>query len=422
VLEGETVLLWGGSVRPVAQAVRRLGGRPICVDWFGDVDTAACGPVIECRDWSGECERVLNGLSAERGCVVLPLGGMENHPDVLARLERFGQWAAAPREAMGLVRDPMWVASVLREAGCHSLPVHCGDMRELPPWEPERWLCKPVRGVAGRGVRRWAGDAVGGDEYLQAYRDGVAASALFLSTADGIERIGVTRQLIGRAYGAAEFGYAGNVVWSECPAAIVEEATAIARIIANAAGLLGLFGVDGVVGPDDGGVDRWWVCEVNPRPTAAMELFERGGRELIAEHIHVTLRRSAATDGDHLPRGNSHWQSQWHTTGRSLNVAQPSDRDTSVPVRVSCRSKRIVYAMEGGHAAGLESELGDATRSFRPGWIGDVPRDGTRLRAGDPICTVFAEEASVAACEARLAELAARVQTLFVRKEEFATE
>lgn len=402
---GRTVLLWGGSVRPAAQAVRRLGGTPVSVDWFADLDTSRCGPVVECRDWATEGSEVLSQLHSLRGSIVIPLGGTENSPQLLEQLEGFGLFAAGPRRAMELSRDPVVISRILAEAGLPHLrvmpPGTCPQVDDSLNAEPSaRWLCKPVRGVAGRGIHWWDGGPVDSMDYVQEFREGVPVSATFLSRRSGVELVGVTRQLIGSEFGASEFGYAGNVTWPDCPKELRSEANSIGRAWAEASGLTGVFGVDGIIGPAANGELRWWACEVNPRLTAATELWERSGRELLADHVAATLGWP--------------WEGAWSVTGeRGWDQRKTGDREPGGHGERS-QGKLIVYALVRGRVEGLESEL-NRSEGGLPEWLADVPRDGTEMQPGDPICTVLAEGESSEECESRLARLADFVRERFLR-------
>ncbi len=403
-----TILLWGGSVRSAAQAARRLGERPVCVDWFGDVDTRACGPVVECRDWEGECADVLGRLSGMRGRVILPLGGTENFPVLHAKWAAFGRVAGASIDAIRLVRDPQWVAGRLRAAGLPTLRLleQAAVFRDGAPGE---WLRKPRAGVAGRGIGRWNGGPIREEEYLQEYRAGESVSAGFLADNGCVELLGVTRQLIGTAYGTGEFGYAGNVLWADCPADATEVAQRIGEILACASGLSGLFGVDGVLDRDEAGRPRWWVCEVNPRPTAAMELWERGGRELLREHLAATV--GTFSSGGRLAVVEGNCDERRESSDRDVK----GDGAGRVGTRSDLfRGKRIVYAREPSRAEGLAA-LVPQGRPFHPEWVADLPEDGMVFRPGDPICTVLAEAESHAVCAAELDRLADVVRSRFVR-------
>jgi predicted ATP-grasp superfamily ATP-dependent carboligase len=195
--------------------------------------------------------------------------------------------------------------------------------------------------------------------------------------------LGVFRQLIGdAAFGAAGFQYCGNVLGTAADSqfgrddAIVDAACALARGGADAFGLVGVNGIDFVARE---GIA--YAIEINPRWCASIELVER------AYGLSVFAIHAAACDSGMLPDFN-------------LLQTRAAARRTF--------AKAVVFARE-------DVTVGD-TRGWMPrvpvdvhADIRDIPRPDTRIRAGRPVCTVFAEGADEAACYAALVARAGRV-------------
>src|SRR5579875_2259996 len=152
-----------------------------------------------------------------------------------------------------------------------------------------RWLRKPRLGGGGRGVRPYRGGPLAAGEILQRYVAGLSCSAVAIADGRRALMLGVTEQLHLRP----GFRWCGNVVPPRLPATELAELEGQLRAVcAQAAerfGLRGAFGVDAIW---DG--HRTWVLELNPRPTAALELFGRG-----TFHAHVLGARGrlAAPEG-----------------------------------------------------------------------------------------------------------------------------
>jgi uncharacterized protein len=396
------LLVVGGSVRAAVQAVargRELGSGvvPLAVDRFADVDTGLCGPVLATGNvlpgsgaqhgWLRSVEEV---LSQQPELPILPVGGCENLPEEVAVWRTLTQVAFASAEAVRRVRDPKWVAGVLNVAGLPALEVTVGEsVCGVAAGSAKRWLVKPQRGAGGQGIRAWrTGEVVPADGFLQEYREGEPVSAAYVATAAGVELIGLTRQLIGLAYGTGRFGYAGNILWDPTEGAIErnvrEQARRVGECLGEASGLRGVFGIDGVL--DAAG--QWWVVEVNPRYTAAMELWERGGRPVLMEHLAATLG------------------GMWARRDGTPKLMLPDGRAAGLVM-----GKRIVYAERCGRSVGLAQFSAAGDTEWRPEWVADLPADGQLFSPGEPVCTVFAEEATDAACRAVLANRARRVLT-----------
>ena len=174
------------------------------------------------------------------------------------------------------------------------------------------------------------------------------------------------------AFGASAYRYCGNLLVSAdddvLTEAVVSSAIALATCVTEQFGLVGLNGIDFLVCDE-----RPYAIEVNPRWCASMELVER--------HYGVSMfgvHAAACGDGV-VPSFDLRAQQRGTVTG-----------------------KAVVFARQDVIVGDTRSWLGDET-------VRDVPRPGERLSAGQPICTVFADAASVAEC---LARLRARAQSI----------
>ena len=116
-----------------------------------------------------------------------------------------------------------------------------------------------------------------------------------------------------------------------------------------------------------------WPIEVNPRYVASIELLERatGIATLGAWPIHPPRRQVA---GSAAPAGHA------------------------------VHGKAILFARADGSAP-------DMYELFARDQVADVPLIGEPIRAGHPVCTVFAAGADRDACLARLHDLARRLYT-----------
>jgi predicted ATP-grasp superfamily ATP-dependent carboligase len=186
--------------------------------------------------------------------------------------------------------------------------------------------------------------------------------------------LGLSRQLVGDArLGVAGFRYCGSVL--AIPAAplfpkqeeLLERAAAVAALVTREFGLVGLNGIDFIA---NDGVP--YPVEVNPRYSASMELVERAGG--------ISLFRTHA---------------------RACNGLLP----VAPALGNRVHGKAIVFARH------------DVCLRNTHGWIAhaslaDVPRSGERIRRGHPICTVFAEAQSGAACQRLLLQRADRISRM----------
>jgi predicted ATP-grasp superfamily ATP-dependent carboligase len=107
----------------------------------------------------------------------------------------------------------------------------------------------------------------------------------YLLHGDGCRLIAASRQLVGcRWCRARPFHYCGSIDLdpTKLDVSVASQVKVLGTLLARHFGLAGLVGADLVV--DASG--RAWVIEINPRPTASMELAERAtGVSLVAEHM-----------------------------------------------------------------------------------------------------------------------------------------
>jgi predicted ATP-grasp superfamily ATP-dependent carboligase len=390
----EAIVILAASARWIAASAWRAGLEVFAADLFGD------------RDLHEVCRRhcAVTGypdglIAAAAGFPPAPWiygGAVENHHELIAAIARDRPLAGCPPPAVRAVRDPAWLARACRESGlAHP------ETRFAPDGLPldGSYLVKPRAGAGGRGIALWTPpaatrDRAAGHWLWQRRVEGSPRSVSLLLGRDPPRIIGTSEQLIGlSATGGPAFGWCGGVE-SEgvCPNRFLSLAGTLAAV-----GCRGLVGVDFV--EDETG--HCHVLEVNPRPTASMELFERsGGASLVADHLEAcgyrlrepaprSARTPAEATGDSEPRlGTSYW------------------------------AKGILFAHEplrlavGGQQA-WES-CADRWRPEDDGWpaVADLPNDGGCIRAGGPILSVFARGVDPATARSRLED---RLQILAER-------
>ncbi len=239
-----------------------IPGLPIhCVlDLFCDYDTHQASPAAcqSCHDWS----QLLAHIQASELQRVrwLPIGGLDTQPAIWAAL------AKSPQQLLGCSLDtvrfcktPASWSATLEQVYPHVLPV---SYQASSP--PGRWFFKSG----------WPADPQ--PWFWQQACDGQLGSALFLATADRVQWVGGSRLHV-----TADHRYLGNVADSAWPPPVDRAALeSIAYCLHQATDLRGLFGIDYVRNP------HVWPLEINPRPTASVEvLAEHLGRNLYWEHL-----------------------------------------------------------------------------------------------------------------------------------------
>jgi uncharacterized protein len=350
----ERLLLVGASVRAAAFSALRAGLSPWCVDLFADADLVAACPTqrLTTPYPDGFADLLASGPQGPW----LYTGGLENHPHLVSRVARqrplWGNGAAV----LQACRDPVVVSRLLRGAGLPA-PALC-----LPPQIPDpgrRWLVKPLRGAGGAGVHFLEpGEPALAREIIQEYVEGDSYAALFVGAGSATTLLGLTRQLVGVDWLHAQpFHYCGSIGPLVLGPALNDQLNLLGRTLALGCGLVGLFGVDGVI--RDG---VFWPVEVNPRYTASVEVLEYATGVCALE---------------------------WHRLACTSRL--PTDR--AVPTATEVVGKAILFASADVvfPADGpWMKELQTPFDPWRPPSHADIPDAGTTLRARQPILTVLA--------------------------------
>jgi predicted ATP-grasp superfamily ATP-dependent carboligase len=360
----------------LAQLATEAGYAVVAVDRFGDLDLLGLHRCRVLRDARGGGMAALVGV-AERVAAdaVIYGGGLENRPDLVARLARGRRLLGNTPEVLARVRDPAILAAALRSDGL-AYPLTLAPARAVRDADRSRaWLRKPLRSGGGRGIRTWRGGALGPGEVVQERICGLACSVAGVGDGRGAAVLGLTEQLVGQpAFGARGYGWCGNVVpprmATEERVVVWREAERICSRLVEAFRLRGVFGVDLVW---DG--RRAWVIEVNPRPPGSLEAIELAGATgTLNAHVR-------AFDGE-LPRPR----------GDTVGGAGPA------------AAKAILYAAS-------DIVVSDTREWHRQG-IRDIPRPRQRIAAGAPVCTLVAVSTTPQEAVDALRERAARLQAM----------
>jgi len=312
--------------------------------------------------------RVASGLDRD---AVVYLSPFENHPRAVTALcAGSALWGNSP-DTLRRVRDPFVFGSTLRSHGFAVPRLYSNDSDD-----PNDWLLKPFRSGGGNRIRPWRGESVPRTSYRQQRIDGTPGSLVFAAARGRCVPIGFSRQLVGDSnFGARSYRYCGSILASlddpQFPdaSALLEAAHEMADCVSAEFGLVGLNGLDFVArGPVP------YPVEVNPRWSSSIEVAERAfNTAFFAAHVESSA-------GGALP---------------SFDCARSLKRTLAV-------GKAIVYARHAG-------SVGDTAAWLEDPAVRDVPRSGEILRAGQPVCSVFATAADSVACYRLLVIRAERI-------------
>ncbi len=394
-----SILLCGASVRSLAESAIAAGLRPLCVDFFEDVDLKTLlahgrGRFVGRIESFADLPHVTHSVRSR--IPLLWAGGLENHTGVLRAISRRRILIGADPDTIDHVRDPVRLRSCLSDSGL-KVPRLATSSSAAADCQ---WLRKPFDGSGGMGIRRHEqsdvrqrngqarnhlardDDSTLADrlpqeiretEFLQEYIDGVPMSAV-CSVANGrLQLWGMSLQLIGwPGLGASDFLFCGNIGPVDPGEAVTQDVLAAAKAISDHMGVIGVFGIDFILREG-----RAWFLEVNPRLTASHMLFEQQiPGQLMREHLTAF--------------------------GMALVTPRVARSRTREPEFVTARL--ILWAHSDFLVPGdLDSSLIHA--AGRPVRIADVPKPGTTIRQASPICSVLVRAESLSAVADIIADL-----------------
>ena len=398
------------SARMLAESARRGGFRPIALDVFGDIDTRRAA------HWIGIGNRARSAIDPQRVHAVLERlarqprlvgwvagGGFEDRLDLLQDCARTSTLIGNEPAIVATAKQPTDFFRILDRHG-----IAHPDTSFTRPASPAGWLAKRVGGTGGWHVRRLPEDEQGGSEsgqadhrradreqpdsrqakaaavdrhaprrtrgsravYFQREEAGQPMSALFLANGVDAVIVGCNLLLTG-CVGERSFVFQGAVGPVVLPASAARAVRHAVACVARHLELRGLNSLDFLL---EG--ERVSVIEVNPRPSATMEL-----------HDH------------RLPGGlvNAHLSA---CSQRVLPLELPV---TDAPVR----GIHVIYARQR-----VILSRRNCQRLQSLGWCHDIGREGTRSGLGDPLCTISCEAESTAAAIAELARRASEVESI----------
>jgi len=379
------LLAVGFSARWMQESAFRGGLRSHAVDFFADADTRRFGPVTKVARWR-EVPRVAATLRPE---AILVGAGFETQLAIVKRLRAVAPLFNSTAVSALASRNPVQWAAALQKSGLlipRMVPQLARGFTEEELGKG-RWLVKSRRSAGGNRVRVWkhvAPQSLGGDrlargEYLQQRIEGEPYSLLFWLQPCQRCCLGVFRQLCGvAALGAKPFQFAGAVgplPFDAKRAALIQ---GVGDQLYAELGLTGLIGVD-LIQSSEG----LFAIEINPRPTATAELWERA-------FSNQSLVKAL-------------WESHAGKLERGLSV------DGAIR---AVHGKGILYWRESRPLIVNQSRADIFQRAWLEGWLKDLPAEGTLIEPGEPVATVFAEGVSE---EVVRAELLSRADKLRIQ-------
>lgn len=379
------------SARLLARSARRAGWRVIALDLFGDSDTReaadAWHPIGDAATLQLDPLRTYAALERASGIAGvigwIAGSGFEACPQLLQASLPGLPLLGNPPHAFDAVRRPARFFATLAAHG-----IAFPETRMQAPLETAGWLRKDARGTGGWHIRHAEThldqfDEPDPDVYFQRHCRGRSMSALFVANGSSAIVLGINEQIVvpersqsrnqprsqPRGHPFTWRGAIGPVPVSANLAHKVQHA--VQAIVAHS-GLVGLNSLDFLV---DG--ERFFVLEVNPRPSATMALYEDETLPpLVALHVRACR-------------------------GEALGLALQGPRVARV------RGSLVVFARTA-HTVSPAF----VAEAWRRGWCHDIPVAGSAIAAGTPLCSVSVDCPPGSSADTVRAALAARAATI----------
>lgn len=369
----------GAAARATASMVRRAGLNVALFDAYGDEEfdvESSWGRVIGFEDHVPEIPpEAFRSIVGK--CPWLYGGPLENSPEWLEGASQGSTLWGNTATVCRAVRNPFALARIVSETGSH---VRFPETRafEDRPGKLRAWIWKPSKSTGGWRTQRAhridlacmrdlpSGPSCG---FWQKFIRGRTFGATVASDGERSVLIGLCESLRGAP--GRPFAYAGSAgpVHDSSVRRAVPELDRLAQTLTAEFGLKGLWNFDLVHSRREG---LWYLLEINPRPSASMEVLELAVRRGLFE-VH---RKIFEQDQGWFDLANE----------RRLTLERTSRRQTKTVIYAQrkLRESQLVRAGLLVRAFGRDESLWPDFWHFA-----DWPKDGTVMEAGDPACTMY---------------------------------
>jgi predicted ATP-grasp superfamily ATP-dependent carboligase len=349
------LLIIAASGRMLAQAASKAGLKALVIDLYADLDTGQHALEV-CRLPSLAIEHVapvLDDFVGRYGVARAVYGsGLEPYPETLECLAQKITLLGNTPAVFRRLQDKAAFFAALAD-----LRIPFPEVSFAAP-DADGWLVKPMQGQGGLGIHRYCRGSADPGVYWQKFQAGTASSVLFLADTQKACVVGFHAQFNADLSAGLEFAFSGLINHAILSAGQRSRLAGWLSQCVRAFALKGLNTLDFI---RDG--ERIYVLEINPRPSASMQLYG----DLLVRHM-------AACEGT-LP--------------------------SALPAPEGFAGFRIVYA---------DKDLRIPEGLVWPEWATDRPAAGTVLHAGQPVCSVISRGSGPSQVEAELAD---RQQQIF---------
>jgi len=334
----EYILIIASSGRMLAQAAKNAGLKALVIDLFADLDT---------QEYAIDFYRILS-LSEQHLASAVDYfvnryavshiiygSGFEYYPESLNYLNNRLTLLGNSADTFVKLHDKPQFFSQL-----DVLNIAYPETAYNAPQGADDWLVKPMYGQGGAGIKRYQiNNTSGSAVYWQKYQTGTQHSVLFLANGQVMQVLGFNRQWTAGLAETEEFIFSGitnnSELLNEHQLLVTDWLTKIVPVFE----LKGLNSLDFIQAGN-----RSYVLEINPRPSASMQLYDA---DLIIRHIRAC--QGELSDYNFVQDSTSAYQ--------------------------------IVYA---------DQDMLIPEAFLWPDWCMDLPEPGSLIHTGQPICSIIA--------------------------------
>jgi len=335
----EYILIVASSGRMLAQAVKNAGLKPLVIDLFADLDTQHCSeafkrvPSLAKNHLTPAVEHFIERYAV---AYVIYGSGFEYYIESLSYLGCRLLVLGNPSETFVRLHDKPIFFSRLDK-----LNIPYPDVCFVAPTSADNWLVKPMQNQGGLGIKRYhPKNFTESAVYWQKFQGGTQHSVLFLADGKEARVIGFNTQWSVDLGESQAFIFSGIINSCDLLEQQKERLTDWLKKLVPFFTLQGLNSLDFIQAGD-----KSFVLEINPRPSASMQLYDT---DLLIGHIKACL--GELTDyGSH--EGFTGYQ--------------------------------IVHAKQN---------VIISDKFEWPSWCKDLPESGTTCRTGQPICSIIAHQ------------------------------
>lgn len=400
-------------MRPLAQALAMAPCQwqgyhlAVAIDLFGDWDTHQVlgSRCLVARDWNharslvrqfSNSRHLLRRSRTSRkfdpGIAWIISGGVELEPKLLQTLEsNGGRILGCDVNAIRFAKSPQDWCRLLQ---------HVPEFRLDRTCPPGQWFLKSSWPAAERR------------SFWQQRIEGELLSALFMANRTSAHWIGAARLFVTQRHArshspqrhqfiASQFGeyhYLGNTVGEFTPSESQQmQMQDVADRFCQATGAQGLIGIDFIANP------TVWPIEINPRPTASVELYSwLLQTNFYQQHVNVLQPSLTGTGPCQLPEPVVLVSDDPHDSPLEQRTSTHAPGTAPPTSRIGVAAKRIVY-WPGDSALLISESLHQSCFAAEPlnllarkilnsdieVKLCDIPNVNTRVLPGHPLCTLL---------------------------------